>query len=171
MSFGEQQRLAAFSDTVRNSTLKRLRRVPEGAENWAVREGAMSFADLADHILQCDYALLKIFETKLIGAHVGKAGQRHIETRAEFDDLVGELKQLRKTRREFIGTMTESDFDVIIDAERIRGVERIPAGILMLEMLDHEVHHRGQMALALSLYEADGGTLSAPSQAADLTRF
>jgi uncharacterized damage-inducible protein DinB len=168
MSFGEQQRLAAFSDTVRNSTLKRLRRVPKGAENWAVREGAMNFADLADHILQCDYALLKIFETKLIGANVGKAGQRHIETRPEFDNLIGELKQLRKTRHEFIGTMTESDFDVIIDAERI------PAGILileMLEMLDHKVHHRGQMALALGLYEAAGWALSTPSQAADRTRF
>lgn len=171
MSFGEQQRLAAFSDTVRTSTLKRLRRVPEGAENWAVREGAMSFADLADHILKCDSALLKIFETKRIGANVGEAGQRHIESRAEFDELVGELKQQRKTRREFIGEMTEADFDVIIDAERVRGVERIPAGILILEMLDHEVHHRGQMALALSLYEAAGGKLSAPSMAADLTRF
>ena len=90
---------------------------------------------------------------------------------AEFLELVAELKELRKTRRDFIGQMIEADFDVIIDAERIRGVERIPAGILLLDMLDHERHHRGQIALALSLYESAGGTIGAPSVAADLTRF
>ena len=45
------ERLASFSDRVRDSTLKRLRRVPEGQENAAFPDGAMSFADTADHLI------------------------------------------------------------------------------------------------------------------------
>lgn len=154
MGMTEQQRLAAFSDTVRNSTLKRLKRVPEGAENWSIAPGAMSFADIAYHILENDRALFKIFETKRIGAHIGEAGAITIQTRSEFEDLIEELKKTKKERSTFIYDLTPADLDVIVEAERIRGVERIPAGTLILEVLDHEVHHRGQLAAYLRVHEA-----------------
>ncbi len=150
----EQTRMAAFADGVRNSTLKRLKRVPEGSENWAITAGAMSFADLAHHIIQCDKALLKVFETKHIGKNVGETGQMRVKDREEFNALVQELHDLRRIRSEFIEDFTDADFDVLIDADRIRGVERIPAGLLILETLDHEVHHRGQLAVYLRVLEA-----------------
>jgi len=40
----EAERLGRFSVAVRQSTLKRLRCVPAGRENWRPDSGAMSFA-------------------------------------------------------------------------------------------------------------------------------
>ena len=62
MGSAAQPLLATFSNSVRNSTMKRLRRVPEGAENWAPFEGGMSFADLAYHIIECDVAIIQAIE-------------------------------------------------------------------------------------------------------------
>jgi len=51
MNSTDLEHLAAFSDRVRDSTLKRVRRVPDGKENAAFPHGAMSFADIADHLI------------------------------------------------------------------------------------------------------------------------
>ena len=150
----EQTRMAAFADSVRDSTLKRLKLVPEGSENWAVTRGAMSFADLAHHVIQCDKALIKVFESKHIGKNLGEAGATRITNRADYIALVQELHELKRVRCEVIEELTDADFDVLIDADRIRGVERIPAGLLILETLDHEIHHRGQLALYLRVLES-----------------
>ena len=47
----EGRRLAEFSRAVRESTLKRLRLVPDGFENWRISPQAMSFADVAKHLI------------------------------------------------------------------------------------------------------------------------
>lgn len=155
MSDGELNRLSGFSDTIRNSTLKRLRLVPEGAEDWSLRDGGMSFNDLAHHLIQCDRALLKIFESKSIGKNLGQAGQATAKGAEGLAGYIEELKSIKTMRSQFILDLMPEDFDVLIDAERIRGVERIPAGLLILETLDHETHHRGQMSVYLSAYEAN----------------
>ena len=147
------QLLASFSDACRTSTLKRLELVEEGAENWALTPEAMSFADMAHHLIQCDLALLRIFEKKQIGKNIGERGACVVSGAAEFQGLVTRLEKLKKERRLFLWDLMDQDLDVLIDAERIRGVERIPAGLLILEFFDHEAHHRGQMAAYLKAYQ------------------
>jgi hypothetical protein len=61
-SMPEGARLAAWSRAVRGSTLKRLRRVPEGFETWSPVPGAMSFAELAHHLAEADRRLFRKLE-------------------------------------------------------------------------------------------------------------
>jgi len=54
----EGQRLCELSHAIRESSLKRLRLVPRGAENWRLAPATMSFADIAQHLIDADRALL-----------------------------------------------------------------------------------------------------------------
>ena len=137
--------------------MKRLKRVAEGAENWAIAEGKLSFADLACHILECDKAVLKIFESNSIGKNLGTPGMAGTVDRAGFDALIAELKEMKVLRHDFIVGLSDDDLNVLIDADRIRGVEKMPTRLLIVEALDHEIHHRGQIATYLGVYESTHG--------------
>ncbi len=65
--------LTKFSVDVRESTLKRLRTVPAGFENWRLDKDSMSIADLAQHIIDCDHALIEAYQTKSLGPNSGIA--------------------------------------------------------------------------------------------------
>ena len=152
MSAGAQPLLGTFSNTIRNSTIKRLRKVPAGGENWAPFDGGMSFADIAYHIIECDVALLRGVESRQIDKNLGTAGAMPIGSRPEFDSLVERLKDLKDKRFRMIQGLTNEQMNIIVEADRIRGVEHIPIGGLILEMLDHEIHHRGQLSTYLRVY-------------------
>lgn len=154
MSGTAQQLLSTFSNSIRNSTIKRLRKVPEGAENWAPVDGGMTFADLALHIIECDVALLNCIKTHAMDKNLGEAGAIPIEARAEFDGLIERLREGKAARFQFIAGLSDADMDIVIEADRIRGIEHIPLGGLVLELLDHEVHHRGQLSTYLRVHEA-----------------
>ena len=69
------ERLATFSDSVRDSTLKRLRRVPVGRENDTVLDGMMSAADIAAHLIDSDQSKLALSATKFRGKSLGATGR------------------------------------------------------------------------------------------------
>jgi hypothetical protein len=46
--------LIDFCKTVRDSTLKRLKVVPEGYENWRISKKSLSFAEIAKHLIESD---------------------------------------------------------------------------------------------------------------------
>jgi len=50
----ETELLTEFCKSVRGSTIKRLELVPESYENWKVSPGALSFAEIAKHIIDLD---------------------------------------------------------------------------------------------------------------------
>lgn len=152
MSAGAQPLLATFSNTIRNSTLKRLRKVPQGAENWAPFDGGMSFADLAFHIIECDVALLRAIESRQMDKNLGTSGAMPIGSRPEFETLLERLKELKEQRFRLIAGLTNDQLNVIVEADRIRGIEHIPFGGLIMETLDHEIHHRGQLSTYLRVY-------------------
>ncbi len=51
--------LTEFCRTVRESTIKRLEIVPDGYENWKISSGALSFAEITKHLIDCDNWLLE----------------------------------------------------------------------------------------------------------------
>ena len=55
--------LIDFCRVVRDSTLKRLKIVPEGYENWRISKNALSFAEIAKHLIESDdWTIKKINE-------------------------------------------------------------------------------------------------------------
>ena len=153
MAFDHSKKLSELSDAVRESTLKRLRRVPEGFENWRITSGAMSFADIAQHTIDADYWLFKKLEIRDIGPIKGKAGSIEISDRSQFLKLLEELVQSGKQRTSLISGLSENDLDENIFDSRFGGEVSV-WWVIVRGNLDHEIHHRGQIAAYLRAIES-----------------
>jgi len=143
MNNKDLERLAAFSDSVRESTLKRLVRVPEGEENSNRPDGAMSPADLADHLIQIDEALFQLLDTKFKYKNLGYEGQKIVEDRKHFLALIEELKELKSKRRNFILELDDEKLSTPINFDAIAGSGEMDFGQMLYMLIDHEIHHRG----------------------------
>ncbi len=143
------ERLATFSDSVRDSTLKRLRRVPVGRENDTVLDGMMSAADIAAHLIDSDERMLALPTTKFRGKGLGEAGQQVVRDREEYIGLIETLVRLRRTRREFILAQDDETLAELIPFDSLSGKGEAELGSMIYLQLDHEIHHRGQLVVIL----------------------
>lgn len=144
----EGNRLAEFSTAVRQSTLKRLRLVPEGLENWRLSPEAMSFADLAQHLIDADNWLFEMVQARNLEPMVGKPHLVDVTHPGQYLGLLDELQQTGARRAEMLDSMTDSQLSEMI-FDRRYGREVTLWWIIVRGTLDHEIHHRGQMAAYL----------------------
>ena len=150
----EAQRLAAFARAVRESTLERLRRVPPGQETWRFAPGAMSFADLAQHLVDTDEWFFKKIKVKTLDPILGVAGSVTVANRAEYQALIDALVRTGEQRTNLLESLADDQLDEQIFDARFGG-EVSFWWILVRGNLDHEIHHRGQIA---SYLRAVGGS-------------
>ena len=143
-----RQRLAELSEAVRESTLKRLRAVPEGLENWRPVPSAMSFADLAHHIAEADRWLFRKLESPELPPMLGEAGEGAVADPARFLALVQDLVDLGRRRSALLRALDEAALDRLLPDARFGG-EVTVWWIVVRGNLDHEAHHRGQLATYL----------------------
>jgi uncharacterized damage-inducible protein DinB len=155
MSYTEGSRLAAFAEAVRGSTLKRLSRVPDGSENWRVAPDAMSFADLARHLIDVDDWLFKMLQAKNLPPVHGCPGAVTVAHRDEYVRLMDELKRTGQERHDVLERLSEEQLRDVIDDVRFGGT--VTAWwVVMRGNLDHEIHHRGQISAYLKMLEMSG---------------
>jgi uncharacterized damage-inducible protein DinB len=149
----EGNRLAEFSRAVRESTLKRLLQVPLGKENWSPLPAVMTFADIAHHIGEADRWLLQKLDNPTMPKMVGKVGEAAYVTPEEFQKLVKNLMQSGEQRAELISTLTDSFLDSPITDDRFGNVT--VWWVIVRGNLDHEAHHRGQLAVYLRIIQKE----------------
>jgi uncharacterized damage-inducible protein DinB len=147
----EGQRLAEFSRAVRESTLKRLLQVPPGKENWCPLSRGMTFADIAHHLGEADRWLFQKLEDPTLSKMAGKAGEAAHVTSEEFQELARSLRQLGEQRVKLLSTLTDSVLDSPMSDDRFGEVT--VWWVIVRGNLDHEAHHRGQLALYLRIIQ------------------
>ncbi len=144
----ESKRLARFSQAVRESTLKRLRLIPEGFENWRISSKAMSFADIAQHLIDADNWFFEKLRIKNLKSMVGSPNLVEIKDRNQYDVLLGDLEQTGDRRSSMLDKITDEELSEMIHDDRFDG-EVSAWWIIMRGCLDHEIHHRGQISAYL----------------------
>jgi uncharacterized damage-inducible protein DinB len=142
--------LAAWSVAVRESSLKRLRVVPPERENWRPVPGAMSFADIAQHIVDADLWLFRKLELRTLHPIQGRDGTVNISTRQEYLDILSHLAQTGNRRSELIQGLSQTQMSERIPDQRYGGEVSVWWEIVRGN-LDHETHHRGQLAAYLRM--------------------
>lgn len=142
------ERLASLSRAVRESTLKRLRQVPPDFENWRISTHAMSFADVAHHLVEADHWLFqKLKQPSLQGidAVAGEAGE--VDGQG-FRRLITELEETGEQRARLLVEMSPPGLAEMIPDDRFGGEVSV-WWVIVRGNLDHEAHHRGQIAAYL----------------------
>lgn len=142
--------LAALSRAVRDSTLKRLRLVPVEFANWRPDDLAMSFADIAFHLIAADRWLFQKVAEPSLPPITGAAGAVRVESPDDWRALIGDLADMGDRRVAWIRSLTEAQLDRILPDERFGGDISV-WWLLVRGNLDHETHHRGQVGVYLRL--------------------
>lgn len=150
MISSEALRLSEFSMAVRESTLKRLKAVPEEMENWRLAPDVMSFADLAQHLIDCDKWLFEKLKNPGLRSISGQAGTILVESRGEYRQILEGLTRVGEMRAQLIKHLNEKDFSKSIFDDRASGQIEV-WWLIVRGNLDHEIHHRGQIAAYLKL--------------------
>ena len=144
----EGERLAGWAASVRRSTLRRLLAVPAGLEGMRVGSGAMSFADLAQHLIDADAWLERKLREPELPAMQGRAGSASIADRAAWDRLLEELERSGRRRHDLLRGLDRAALGRRLPDERFGGEVSV-WWIVVRGNLEHEAHHRGQMAAGL----------------------
>lgn len=157
MTLTESGNLAAFSRAVRESSLKRLRLVPEGRASWRPTPEAMSFADLAHHLIDADEWLFRKLAERALEPMIGHAGEAGEATRDRYMQMLARLEQTGRQRADLIADLSADQLAEPIFDRRFGG-EVTVWWVIVRGNLDHEIHHRGQIAVYLRLAGEEGGT-------------
>jgi len=140
--------LKEFTEVVRNSTLKRLVKVPAGYENWRISPGSLSFAETAKHLIDIDEWILQKIENPELKSIETESALIKNCGREKFLELIEELKISLAKKLEFIDALEEADLAHKIYDDAYN-TEMSIAMLFLRRNLDHEIHHRGQIAVYL----------------------
>jgi len=146
----EAQHLAELSKAVRESSLTRLERVPPGSENWRPTPDSLSCADIAQHLVDADewlFAKLENADLRGMKAVVGLAPQLD---RAGYAVAVDRLRLLGEKRAGVIAALSAAQLAAQVFDDRF-GRPVSLWWVIVRGNLDHEAHHRGQLATYLRI--------------------
>ncbi len=143
--------MAEFSSAVRQSTLKRLLQIPPGKENWRPSFSAMTFAEIARHIAEADSWLFRKLKDPTLSKMTGSFGEVADVTPKEFQELLTKLRQSGDQRARLLSTLTDSFLDSPLSDDRFGEVT--VWWVIVRGNLDHETHHRGQLAAYLRIIQ------------------
>ena len=150
----DNQLLSSFSHAVRKSTLKRLRQIPPSKENWRLTPNAMSIAEHAKHLIDADNWLFAKLENPGLNSMVGEAYSFSCESREKYEELLDELVYNGKARDALLSSITEAALQEQIYDDRFKGKVSV-WWLIMRGNIDHEIHHRGQLAACIRFLTDD----------------
>ena len=144
----EGERLAQFSELVRESSLKRFKQVAFEDRGLSVSPTQLNFIDILKHLVDADKWVIAILkDDKTIPTASVKVGYGSPE---EWDKCLSDLERLGKEKAELLRKMSDDDFSREIINGEIMGKSNKWL-VLMRGNLDHEIHHRGSLQIMLNL--------------------
>lgn len=142
--------LIDFCKAVRESTLKRFKAVPEGYENWRISKNALSFAEIAKHLIESDDWTVKKINDPAIKSILPEKGSIENCSIEKFKALILTLELSLERKINFINSLDREKMESKIYDDRFNEEVSIE-WIILRGNIDHEIHHRGQIAVYLRM--------------------
>jgi len=108
----------------------------------------MSFAEHAVHLIDCDNYLFDKMDGMTVSPVSGPPGMFEVSSRSEYESLQATPEQTGRKRAELLESLSENDFSRPVNDRRFNG-EVSFWWLIVRGNLDHEIHHRGQIAAYL----------------------
>jgi uncharacterized damage-inducible protein DinB len=141
------ERLAAFAEQVRESTLKRFRQVQAADRGWRPGPERLSFVDHLEHLVDADGWIMAVIQGQPEPNADVKPGDGDP---AKWDEYFRALEESGKRKAEYFRGLSDDQLNRIIDSPA--HLEKPEAAMLILrENIEHEIQHRGSIQLMLRL--------------------
>jgi len=135
-----------YFDKVHQRTMNVVRAIPPDKVDWRFRADKFSLGDLVRHIAAANrYIFLEVAQ----GRQAAYAGCGK-DLAATYDEIIQFSERLHREAMEIISRLTPEDLErrcVTPDGASIKTWKWLRA------MIEHEIHHRGQIYIYLSLLE------------------
>jgi uncharacterized damage-inducible protein DinB len=135
-----------YWDSVRGRTRRVVACIPADRLEWSHRAGAFTLGDLVRHLATIE----RYMYAETVAGRPSRYAGCGRELADGYDAVVAYLDRLDRETREILGGMSDADLERKC---------RTPAGTpittwkWLRAMVEHEVHHRGQIYLMLNLLE------------------
>lgn len=133
-----------YFDKVHGRTLRVVRCIPPDKVEWAYREGKFTLGDLARHIAAINR---NMFAENVQGNPSRYQGCGR-ELADGYDNVVKYVEQMHRESVDIFSRLTESDLSR--KCETVGGTA-ITTWKWLRSMVEHEIHHRGQIYLYLAM--------------------
>lgn len=122
-----------------NGSLPIFAGIPEMHAGYRPRDGMMNFAEQLHHVAALERSIVGKIHASL------KKGKMppELSAGASVSDEVTALKETWGITRDLLTAMQDDDLDVVIDFPEDNW--KIPARRLLHVLVEHQVHHRGQI--------------------------
>ena len=144
MEIRDPAEFVRYFDRVRQRTLHVLACVPPERLEWRPGEGAFSFADLIRHLGAIERWMFAENALRRPSRYPGHGA----ELSAPYDDDLAYLAAMHAEALTIFGRLSTEDLDARCVTP---GGAEIPVWKWLRSMIEHEVHHRGQIYLMLRL--------------------
>lgn len=135
-----------YFEKVRQRTLRVARCVPPDRLEWRYREGAFSCGDLLRHL----GAIERFMFAENAALRPSRYPGHGPELAAGYDEVFAYLDRMHAEAKEIFTALTPEDLERKCVTP---GGAEMPVWKWLRAMVEHEVHHRGQIYMILSLLE------------------
>ncbi|MGH7469973.1 MAG: DinB family protein [Longimicrobiales bacterium] len=152
MDYRDGPDFLTYFENVRARTQRVVNCIPRDRIDWRPAQGMFSFADLVRH--------LAATERFMFGENVQCQASRYPGHGPELaDGYDGVLEYLRRMHAETVAIMSRLSAEDLARRCSTPGGIEIPVWKWLRSMIEHEVHHRGQIYLMLRLLGVDSPPL------------
>jgi uncharacterized damage-inducible protein DinB len=131
-------------EQIRGRTMRLVRCIPQDKIEWTCRTGEFTLGDLARHIATTERY---VFAECACGRPSRYSGCGP-ELADGLDNVIAFMERMHSESLEIFGSMSQEDFE-----KKGTSPEGVPITVwkLLRSMLEHEVHHRGQIYVYLGI--------------------
>ena len=133
---------------VRERTMRVVATVPPGKVDWTYKPGKFTLGDLMRHIASIERWMFA--ENAMLRPSIYPGHGR--ELAGDYDEIVAYMKRMHDESMAIFSSLTESDFEAKCMTP---GGAELRVGKWLRSMIEHEIHHRGQLYLYLSLLDVE----------------
>jgi uncharacterized damage-inducible protein DinB len=141
-----------YFEKVRERTLRVAERIPQERLEWSYREGAFSFGDLLRHLAAIERYMFAENARREPSRYPGHGR----ELADGYDAVFALLRRLHAETIEILSGLSPTDLKLRC---RTPGGAEIPVWKWLRSMVEHEIHHRGQIYIYLGVLGISGPPL------------
>jgi len=137
-----------YFERIRERTMRVVACVPPDRVDWTYREGKFTFGDLMRHLAAIERWMFAENATRRKSTYPGH-GRELAET---YDAIVDYMHAMHAESMQIFRSLSDDDFDAKTTTP---GGGELRVGKWLRAMIEHEIHHRGQIYLYLSMLGID----------------